>query len=698
MVATAAPSRSDALADEPFEPGARPATHDALDGIVLAAGGFLLAASWLGLVLAELGLFAGWAGSAAAVLVGLAAAAAIWRQTAIGRSRLDRATVVGALILLIAGGLLFGRPHEYALGGLDPGVYVNTAALIAETGGVVWHDPELAALDPAGRAALFRERPALFTEGSRFIGFYLTDTASGRVVPHGLHLFPAALAVGFGLAGLAGALAVPPLLALSAVAAVGLLARRLAGTIAGGLAALLLLVNPAESWFGRYPAAELVVQAGLFVGLLTLAVALARGSTALGAAAGLELGVTHLAKVDTFAIPIAVAIALGGVWLAGRATRVHAAFIAGYCAMLAHALVHIATISTYYVYSTYSRYIPPLWLLGICLGLAALLVGGIASGRTRRRLRVALDRAAPRWAGPAWLLLAAAVLAAVAYAWYLRPLDPFGEIAAAPEAARFVVRNRLHALPRLAWFLPALTILAAVAGFLTLARRRLSTPQVILLLVVGIEAIVVLADPRITPEYPWAARRWVAVLIPAGIMLAAVQIAALLPRSARWPRTADALAVAILPGSLAAAMILASIGAAAPLLRVRELVGNADLVHRIAAAMPADAVVIFDDDLVGYRLSLPMQILGHRSSFVTFGEVGKDEQIRIPIAQWLRAERPIFWLRHELPKERTRWGLAWLPVETWQMRWVEAQPTTETAPTQIRQMDLPLTLYRAAAP
>ncbi|HEY3108140.1 MAG TPA: hypothetical protein VGL23_05270, partial [Chloroflexota bacterium] len=108
-------------------------------GLALAFG----AAAWCALVLAELGLFLGLAGALASILVGLAAGLALVRAVvgAAGLARPSRLALAAALGLLALGAAILARPHEYLLGGLDPGVYVNTAASIATRGAIVYQDP-----------------------------------------------------------------------------------------------------------------------------------------------------------------------------------------------------------------------------------------------------------------------------------------------------------------------------------------------------------------------------------------------------------------------------------------------------------------------------------------------------------------------------------------------------------------------------
>jgi 4-amino-4-deoxy-L-arabinose transferase-like glycosyltransferase len=682
--------------------GAAAAPVDALELALALALVTVGTAAWFALVAATFGLFGGPVGALFALLAGGGVALAVARRLRLGAtvSRPRTVELAATAVLLLLGVAVLARPHEYVLGGLDPGVYVNTAALIAREGGLIWQDGTLAALPDEAQLALFREPPGPFVQGSRLTGFYLRDLAAGEVVPHGMHLFPAALAIGYALLGLPGALLVPSLLAGLAVGAVSLLARRLAGGAAGAAAALLLLLSAAESWFGRYPAAETAVQAFLFGGLLLLLLALDRRSQTAAWLAGAAVGMAHLAKIETIVVPVGIGLLFGWLWLRGRVTRPHAAFLFGYAALLAHAALHAALISTQYATSVYGRSLPGAPALAAA-ALAAVAVGALLV--TRRDTVAGLAAAAERRAGRLWTAVAVVVVLLLAFAWLLRPLDPFGEIAASPESVRFMTRNRLEALPRLGWYFPPIGLLAAAAGALVAARRRPPLPVAIVLVLLPLEALLMLSDPRITATYPWAARRWVGILIPAAALFAAAFVAwlpGLLAGAAGVPgRAASAVA-----GALAAAMVALSALSSAPLLAHRELAGSAALVDRIAARIDPVGVVLLDDEPVGWFFSAPLQLLAGRSAFVTFGEAGKDERAAAALASWQQDERPLYWLRLDDPSRLVggvaspfdRWGRRWEPVESWRTALPEVVPTTDAPPRDIRLFAVPVTLYRAA--
>jgi len=98
---------------------------------------------------------------------------------------------------LIVAVWLFFRPHQYVLGGADAGVYVNLAASIADSGGILIDDPTLMGLDEALQSSLLRTIPGdgLAHEiAPQYIlpGFFVEAEPAGRITPqfYPLHLGP----------------------------------------------------------------------------------------------------------------------------------------------------------------------------------------------------------------------------------------------------------------------------------------------------------------------------------------------------------------------------------------------------------------------------------------------------------------------------------------------------------------------------
>ncbi|MBI4507113.1 MAG: hypothetical protein HY691_16405, partial [Chloroflexi bacterium] len=384
------------VARRPGEP-ALPAVERLTVGAALA----LVLVAWLSLVLATFDLFSGAALVSGLALCGLLATAwasqrgrsasppprvpASPRLGVLASAGAERAAAAGLLAVLAAAALLYQPPFPYVLGGLDPGVYVNTAAQVVRSGGLMWHDADLAGLPPDLRAVLFREEPRPFSFGSRQIGFYIADLDRGLVVPHGLHLYPALMAALWWAGGLDLALRAGLLAALVALAAVYCCGRRLGGPAAGLVAAAALAASVGPSWFARFPSAEPLAQAQVWAGLLVLLIALRGGGRAIPLLGGALLGSAHLTKVELVAVPV-VLVGLA-VWLslAGRWRPVLGWYLGGYAAMAGHAALHAALVAPWYTSSALGLARLPLWLPAS--GLAAAGAGALALWLGRRPLR-----------------------------------------------------------------------------------------------------------------------------------------------------------------------------------------------------------------------------------------------------------------------------------------------------------------------
>ena len=108
-------------------------------------------------------------------------------------------------VLLIGLGMVrFFPPAEYVIGGKDPGVYMNEGIQIAQRGGLVIPDPVVAAVPPFARPLFFPPYGQAY-DSLRFMGFFITDLDTGSVVGQFPHLFPASIALGYGIDGLTGA-------------------------------------------------------------------------------------------------------------------------------------------------------------------------------------------------------------------------------------------------------------------------------------------------------------------------------------------------------------------------------------------------------------------------------------------------------------------------------------------------------------
>ena len=163
----------------------------------------------------------------------------------------------------------FFPPSEYIIGGKDPGVYMNEGIQIAQRGALVVARSGRRRRCRAFARDLFfpsHQRPDYYSV--RFMGFFIQDPDTGAVVGQFPHLFPASIAIGYGLDGLTGARRTVGVWAILGLLAVYFAGARLVGRPAAAAAAALLALHVIQVWFARYPNAEVVMQALLFAALL----------------------------------------------------------------------------------------------------------------------------------------------------------------------------------------------------------------------------------------------------------------------------------------------------------------------------------------------------------------------------------------------------------------------------------------------
>ncbi|NNJ10179.1 hypothetical protein EKD04_007550 [Chloroflexales bacterium ZM16-3] len=374
---------------------------------------------WLSLLLAEIGAFSLWLHLA----ITLAASVGLWmrgvrsRESGVGLptpdSRLPTPDsrlpleLLGFIVIGLISLFLAAQPFQVLLGVRDAGVYANTGLAIARTGSLVQTDPLLAEIgrdaestdptvaEPAKQAIsnflIGQPRVRYIATRLRAAGFliYEGDLDIGKVVPQGLHLLPAWIALLAAVGGPQLGLFAPGLLAVLGAWGVGMLGRRLAGPGVGMLAFLFLSLNGVQVWFARYSTAETAAQFLIWAGLYFFAKmqmddgesgvgsresgvgsresgvrSRARAGRGPGAGAGghvgpflpaimvgVAIGQVALARLDFFLLGPVLAYLLY-CWVSRRWGRPQTLMALGMGAMLLHAGLHIALIARAYLFDT----------------------------------------------------------------------------------------------------------------------------------------------------------------------------------------------------------------------------------------------------------------------------------------------------------------------------------------------------------
>ena len=345
---------------------------------------------------------------------------------------------------LVAAWLYF-RPHEFILGGADAGVYVNLGANIARTGGILIHDPTLAALDPSLYPSLLRPLPpGELTPYYLMPAFYVPATPAGLIIPQFYPLHPVWQAVAYALGGLRAELLITPLWGFLGALAVYFTTRRLWGWRAGMLALAALSVTALQVWFARYPTTEMLTQYLLWTGIWALIAWMdkqePRGLWA--ALAGAALGQVFLTRIDAYfllVLPVLLAIWL---WWTHDWRRQDAWFFAPFLLLAAHSLIHGVLLSSPYFFSLF-RYSRGLISRSLVIPLA--LVGLAALALIVLSLRPQLRARAFAWVAARrslWITGAVAlVLGLAVFGYFVRP--HLGEV----KTCGLLVRRRRNSQP-----------------------------------------------------------------------------------------------------------------------------------------------------------------------------------------------------------------------------------------------------------
>jgi len=438
------------------------------------------------------------------LLVINAVGAALLAAAVRGRLRLEQAprvTASAAVPVLVAllSAYMFVPPSEYILGGKDPGVYINEGIQIAQRGSIITNDAVIKSVPPPFRDLFFPSYKTTAYYSLRFMGFFIKNPDDGSVVGQFPHLFPSWIAIGYGINGLTGALYVLAGCAIAGVLGVYFVGARLLGRSVAGVAAALLSISIVQVWFARYPNAEMLAQAILMAGLLAFARSHVDQDPFFEPVAGVLLGLLLFARID--AILAVAAVVATALMLRIVGVSLRAAFLAPLILLSFGALAYFVTVLSPYAALPLFILNNPTWFqIGMSGGVIVLvLVVYVLSG---------MPAIAP--VARVWLprILAIVVVAAAAYAYFLR--EPGGKLAF----------HDANSLRMFTWYLHPAGLAAALIGFVLIAWRKFWYDPA-LLVTAAVYGLFVFYKIQIVPEHFWMARRFVMIIMPAALLLAA---------------------------------------------------------------------------------------------------------------------------------------------------------------------------------
>jgi hypothetical protein len=579
-------------------------------------------------------------------------------------------------IALVALGIWrFFPSSEYVIGGKDPGVYINEGIQMAQRGTLVIED-EIVSSVPADARDLFfpsHQNPTYYS--TRFMGFFIKSPERGTVVGQFPHLYPASIAVGYGLDGLTGARRTVGVWAILGLLAVYFAGARLLGWPSAAAGALLLALSVVQVWFSRYPNAEVVMQALLFAALLANARAAVDRDDFFAPVAGALLGLLLFLRFDAV-------IGIAGV-IAGAALGV----VAGHRLRWTFwpPLVVASLLCLWYLAGPMRAYFEyPLvffyslrWWQWAALVLAIALA--IASVTTTLRSPV-VSRAVVKTLPTIAALI---VVALAIYALFFR--HPAGKLTDYDAYALRMYANYYVTLAGLA---------AALVGYVLVSRGLFWRDPALLLTITGF-ALFFFYRLRIVPVHFWTARRFVAVILPGTLLLAAG--AALAGVRGRWfgSRAIRAPIGIIFLGLLA----LNYARVARPVLNHVEYAGIIPKLEHIAGQIGNDDLLVVEsrDASDVHVLGLPLAYIYARNVLV-LASAAPDKPHFAGFLEWAarRYHRVLFMGGGGTDLLSSQWSVE--PISSERFQIPEYDAPVQSYPTFVRKKEFDYSLYAFARP
>jgi hypothetical protein len=677
----------------------------------------VVAISWVGVTLAELGRFSpiGVLGGAL-LLVSVGFGARAWqdrrRRTvkitpgasvirshttglargADGASRPPFGALLEMLLfvaLLLLAARLYFQVSEAIFGTDDAGLRLNAAAHLAQAGQIPITMQTLPVAALTGTLAAPLE-------------LYDTDPFNGHLLPQFSGVLESWEALALSLVDLPKGLLtgyqqaptmfpqrpfylVPALATFTLVVLYAALRRAFSPLVAMVAVAGLALSYP-EIYFARQTMAEIPTQLFCAIALLGLVSFWEQPMASGGALAGAALGLAFLTHVDAFLLYVPAALWLVSLVARRRFCRAHLVFFAVAGALLLQGCAHYVVFEYPYVETNFgpeveriSRHLPLVvgGLIAAILGLAAIVF--VIARRPARFVTVDNARVAA----------AAGFVAAVAFAYLVRPLLQPAAVVPGPDPLHPTVFNAGVGLVILSRYVGPLTFGLAIGGmalFIARGRSRLGmaifAAGTLYLVVFGWNALV-------APQQPFWVRRFLPEVIPMLYVFAGYVVGQL--SRIPWQPAGRAAVVGLLGIAIpfGSAQTSLPLWTEAPEYQTGLLQANA-----FAQRLPVNDVVILDRTEAARWLALPLTFLFRRETYVVYDPSVSQEELQNAVTTWLSAGKSVTFITPGGTNnlDLTKWAVQ--PLFDQRLRFSELSVAYFAPPTTEREVDLHLAAYQ----
>lgn len=597
---------------------------------------------------------------------------------------------------------MFLLPFMNVFGAWDSGVYPNIAGNIDRTGSVFYEDAVLSELSEPERDLFYRDlydAEGEYKHSTVEPGFYLTDPERGTVTPQFFYFFPSLLAVGMAFTGVRAGFLLLTAFALLSLAGMYLLAREFMGGLGALLASLFLAVNTIQVYFSKYATSEILAQtfflAGAFAFIKYRRAEASTGRGWWGFVAGASFGCMLLAHIDAILMlgPLVLLYCFYYIREGTEAIKRDWCFLAPYLALVTFtAVLSAGPYRTYVddIGGSFIAVIPGGWFtvagaVVAVIVLSILLRSGFGNVfellyRNRRKLAVAA----------CVILIVLAVLAMFVrpQVWSQEGLD---------------VKERSYdaaSLPRLVYYLTPLGALLALAGYCLFILREGDSSLAILPLSGLVFTIVFIYRPLITPLLIYSMRRYVIVVLPVAVMMAAYAISALYGATARW-RTEPSSWKLSVATMLCAALVIALVGwglyMSAPIARTREFRESYPYVRTISEVADGDSLIICDT-ATARMVAPPLKYILGRRVLGLVDDSSVDDPALADVVERFERQGDVYFLAAYGSKVASRTNrLTFEEVEVLRYRTRLLANTRDEPTTDIVDFDISIEVYEVSA-
>jgi len=437
-----------------------------------------------------------------------------------------------------------------------------------------------------------------------------------------------------------------------------LIARKRLGFAAAAVTTALIALNAASFWAGRMPLSEPLVWAFLWAGLVAYDAWEEEGLPADARLAGCMLGAAALVRLELAAF---LAVIIAGRHLFGGGSGLRRL--------------------TFGFYATFAL------AVGGSFAAAHAIPGGY-SAPFFQGFELLHYLAWRTWQNQPLLLAATGVVAAGLAAISLRKKGLGWSLAAAVFAGGifgYLRTSHFEGLRSMLWlgsYLGWATLALVTAGVWTAWTRRHARPaDTFFVLAFGVFAFLLIYDPHVMPFMPWASRRFVPMVIPAGLILAGMAASRIRLRNG-------------IAGTVAWVVLTASVIAPAHYVLTHDFFrGTYDQLEEFGAMLPEKGTFFIDEALRDFMFGVPVWLLFDHNNIMLQTTGRRGESMLRALTHNLHAKHgPIYLLKPALSRNPKPPLVKVAPVDGFVFSWELPYDDPIRPPQERRKYTMPVAI------